>query len=104
VVFGERHLRHVLLSYKDYYNATRTHLSLNKDAPVHRGVEWAGNVVCRPILGGLHHHASATACASRTGEPAARKMSARTLMRETLWVAPLPHHPACGSAPGGSRS
>jgi transposase InsO family protein len=55
VVFGERHLRHVLLSYKDYYNATRTHLSLNKDAPVHRGVEWAGNVVCRPILGGLHH-------------------------------------------------
>jgi transposase InsO family protein len=55
VVFGERHLRHVLLSYKDYNNATRTHLSLNKDAPVHRGVEWAGNVVCRPILGGLHH-------------------------------------------------
>jgi hypothetical protein len=26
---------------------------LNKDAPVHRGVDWAGNVVCRPILGGL---------------------------------------------------
>jgi transposase InsO family protein len=56
VVFGERHLRHILLSYKDYYNATRTHLSLNKDAPIPRGVEWAGNVVCRPIFGGLHHH------------------------------------------------
>ncbi|MCP3462919.1 integrase core domain-containing protein [Bradyrhizobium sp. CCGUVB23] len=55
VVFGERHLRHVLLSYKDYYNATRTHLSLNKDAPVPRGVERAGNIVCRPVLGGLHH-------------------------------------------------
>ena len=55
VVFGECHLRHVLLSYKDYYNATRTHLSLNKDAPVSRGVEWAGIIVCRPILGGLHH-------------------------------------------------
>src|SRR5215471_8387013 len=53
VVFGDRHLRHLLLSYKDYYNATRTHLSLNKDAPVPRGVEWA--IVCRPILGGLHH-------------------------------------------------
>ena len=26
------HLRHVLPSYKDDYNATRTHLSLNKDA------------------------------------------------------------------------
>ena len=22
----------------------------------------------------------------------------------SLWIAPLPHHPACGSAPGGSRS
>jgi transposase InsO family protein len=44
VVLGKRHLRHVLLSYKDYYNA-----------PVPRGVEWAGNIVCRPILGGLHH-------------------------------------------------
>jgi transposase InsO family protein len=52
VVFGERHLRHVLLSYKDYYNARRTHLSLNKDAPVPRGV---GSIICRPILGGLHH-------------------------------------------------
>jgi hypothetical protein len=30
VVFGERHLRYVLLSYKDYYNATRTHLSLRR--------------------------------------------------------------------------
>ena len=58
VVFGERHLRHVLLSYKDYYNATRTHLSLNKMPPFHRDVEWAGNVVCRPILGGLHHQYS----------------------------------------------
>lgn len=55
VVFGERHLRHILLSYKDYYNTTRTHLSLNKDAPVPRGVEWAVNIVCRPMLGGLHH-------------------------------------------------
>src|SRR5262249_23264796 len=33
VVFGERHLRHVLASYAAYYNQTRTHLSLNKDAP-----------------------------------------------------------------------
>jgi len=55
VVFGERHLPNVLLSYKDYYNTRRTHLSLNKDAPVPRGVERAGNILCRPILGGLHH-------------------------------------------------
>ena len=54
VVFGERHLRHVLLSYMSYYNGTRTHLSLNKDAPMSRAVETAGRIICRPILGGLH--------------------------------------------------
>jgi hypothetical protein len=47
VVFGERHLRHVLLSYKDYYNSTRTHWSLNKDAPVPRGAE-RGPEYCLP--------------------------------------------------------
>jgi transposase InsO family protein len=55
VIFGERHLRHVLLSYMGYYNGTRTHLSLNKDAPISRAAETAGRVICRPILGGLHH-------------------------------------------------
>jgi transposase InsO family protein len=55
VVFGERHLRHVLLSYMSYYNGTRTHLSLNKDAPMLRSAETAGRILCRPILGGLHH-------------------------------------------------
>lgn len=45
VVFGERHLRHVLLSYMSYYNGTRTHLSLNKDAPVPRRAERVGNIV-----------------------------------------------------------
>ena len=33
---------------------TRTHLSLNKDAPISRAVEKAGRILCRPILGGLH--------------------------------------------------
>ena len=55
VVFGERHLRHVLQSYMNYYNKTRTHLSLDKDAPLSRTVERAGRILCRPILGGLHH-------------------------------------------------
>ena len=55
VIFGERHLRHVLLSYMTYYNGTRTHLSLNKDAPMLRAAETAGRILCRPILGGLHH-------------------------------------------------
>ena len=37
VVFGERHLRHALLSHMNYYNEVRTHLSLGNDAPVSRG-------------------------------------------------------------------
>jgi hypothetical protein len=52
VVFDDRHL---LLSYMKYYNEARTHLSLEKDAPVSRAVERAGQILCRPILGGLHH-------------------------------------------------
>jgi transposase InsO family protein len=55
VVFGEQHLRHVLLSYMKYYNEVRTHLSLEKDAPISRAVERAGHILCRPVLGGLHH-------------------------------------------------
>jgi hypothetical protein len=56
VVFGERHLRHLLLSYMKYCNGARTHLSLEKkDAPVSRAVERAGQILCRPTLGGLHH-------------------------------------------------
>jgi transposase InsO family protein len=55
IVLSERHLRHVLLSYMKYYNEVRTHLSLEKDAPESRAVERAGNILCRPILGGLHH-------------------------------------------------
>ena len=55
VVFGERHLRHLLHSYEKYYNGIRTHLSLHKDAPVPRKVQAVGRVLSLPILGGLHH-------------------------------------------------
>ena len=55
IVLGECHLRHLLLSYMKYFNGARTHLSLEKDAPLSRAVERAGQILCRPILGGLHH-------------------------------------------------
>jgi hypothetical protein len=55
VVFGERHLRHLLLAYKNYYNVTRTHLSLNKDAPSPCAIQATGHIISLPILGGLHH-------------------------------------------------
>jgi hypothetical protein len=38
-----------------YHNEIRTHLSLEKDAPISRAPELAGDILCRPILGGLHH-------------------------------------------------
>jgi hypothetical protein len=33
-----------------YYNGTRTHLSLNKDAPISRAAENAGRIICHPVL------------------------------------------------------
>ena len=55
VVFGERHLRHLLGSYQRYHNDARTHLSLNKDAPAWRAVQAVGRIVPNPHLGGLHN-------------------------------------------------
>lgn len=55
IVFGEAHLRHVLIAYADYYNRTRTHLSLNKDAPSARPILREGRIKSIPHLGGLHH-------------------------------------------------
>jgi hypothetical protein len=55
VVFGERHLRHLLQCYADYYNQSRTHLSLSKDAPAGRQIQSVGRIQPTPVLGGLHH-------------------------------------------------
>src|ERR1700759_1997379 len=60
VVFRERHLRHLLGSYASYYNEMRTHLSMEKDAPVPRAVERVGHIDGRPVLGGLHHQYGAS--------------------------------------------
>src|ERR1700719_3608344 len=55
IVLGEVHLLRILKNYARYYNETRTHLALDKDAPLSRTVKRAGRILCRPILGGLHH-------------------------------------------------
>jgi len=55
VVFGEEHLRRTLDLYSRYYNETRTHLGLAKDAPLGRAVQRSGAIVPIPILSGLHH-------------------------------------------------
>jgi hypothetical protein len=54
-VFGERRLRHLLQSYQRFYNAARTRLSLNKDAPALRAVQAVGRIVANPHLRGLRH-------------------------------------------------
>ena len=55
LIFGEVHLRRVLASYTAYYNRARTHLALQKDAPLHRAVQRSGDIIAIPILAGLHH-------------------------------------------------
>jgi putative transposase len=57
IILGERHLRRVIGNYVGYYNRVRTHLSLDKDAPVRRPVHPPdfGSIVSRSHCGGLHH-------------------------------------------------
>ena len=50
-------MRRILVSYLDYYHRSRTHLSLDKDAPEGRSVQpdGIGKIVAFPQVGGLHH-------------------------------------------------
>jgi putative transposase len=57
IVLNERSLRRILRSYVLYYERSRTHLALGKDAPHARPVRPpdAGPVIAKPEVGGLHH-------------------------------------------------
>ena len=58
IVLNERHAFRLLLEYMSYYNGSRTHLSLDKDAPAGRTIQRPGagaNIIALPVLGGLHH-------------------------------------------------
>lgn len=57
IVFNEAHLLRILTEYFAYYHEARTHLSLNRNAPLARKVEPPshGRVVAIPHVGGLHH-------------------------------------------------
>ena len=57
IVLSEQHLRRILKSYFRYYHESRTHLSLNKDAPESRAIQAneLERIVQIPQLGGLHH-------------------------------------------------
>lgn len=56
IVFNAAHLRRIMRSYADYYNHSRTHLSLSKDAPKSRPIQKFGTIDRIPKVGGLHHH------------------------------------------------
>ena len=57
IVLNEQHLRRILSSYLEYYHGSRTHLSLDRNAPIPRETEppSKGRVVAIPQVGGLHH-------------------------------------------------
>jgi putative transposase len=57
IVLSAAGLRRVLKGYVEYDMASRTHLALEKDAPVSRPVAppTAGRVVAIPVVSGLHH-------------------------------------------------
>jgi putative transposase len=57
IVFNETSLRRRLQGFSEYYHYSRTHLSLQKDAPEPRPIQppSAGQIIAIPEAGGLHH-------------------------------------------------
>ena len=57
IILGEQHLRRLAKNYSRYHNQVRTHLSLNKDSPTGRVVQFpeCGDIRSRSHCGGLHH-------------------------------------------------
>ncbi len=62
IVANEAGLRWVRREYLAYYLHSRTHLALDKDAPISRSIvpPSAGRVVATPEVGGLHHATTAS--------------------------------------------
>jgi len=55
IVLNEQQLRSLLSEFVTYYNRYRPHRSLALKTPEVMDRRQAGKLVCRPILGGLHH-------------------------------------------------
>ena len=57
IIFTAAGLQRLLKAYVDYYQRSRTHVALNKDAPISRPVSRAnaGLIIAIPQVGGLHH-------------------------------------------------
>jgi transposase InsO family protein len=57
IVFNDNHLRRLLKNYFRYYHESRTHLSLNKDAPECQAIQSnkSERIIQIAQGGGLHH-------------------------------------------------
>jgi putative transposase len=57
IVLSAAGLRRLVKDYVEYYNSSRTHLAIEKDAPAPRPIAPppAGRVIAIPQVGGLHH-------------------------------------------------
>ena len=57
IVINGNHLRRILKTYLGYYHDSRTHLSLEKDAPQSRLIQATKSepIIQIPQVGGLHH-------------------------------------------------
>ena len=57
IVLNETHLKRLLADYLEYYHRSRTHQSLDCNAPFPRDIEppYDGAVIAIPQVGGLHH-------------------------------------------------
>ena len=57
IILAELHLKRILASYAEYYHSARTHLSLEKDAPLGRSIQLReqGKIVELKRVGGFHH-------------------------------------------------
>ena len=60
VVFGERHLRHILTEYAEHFNCERPHQAVGNRPPAGRDpparATAVADIICRPRLGGLLRH------------------------------------------------
>ncbi len=61
VPVSEQHVRRTLCEFAEYYNETRAHQSLNGNAPEPRAISANGELIAKPVLGGLHHSCSRAA-------------------------------------------
>jgi len=59
LILSERHLHRAMKDYQEYFNHARPHQGIRQRVPCQpvrsAGSQVIGELVCRPVLGGLHH-------------------------------------------------